>query len=644
MILSCNNITKTFGTDAILSDCSFHIEEREKAAIVGPNGAGKSTLLKIIMGRLPADDGTVTISKDKTLGYLAQHQNLSSDGTIYDELLSVKKDIIALEEKIRETEQQMKNATGEQLDTLLDQYTKMNHQFELENGYAYQSEIVGVLKGLGFTEDDFSLPVNTLSGGQKTRVALGKLLLSKPDIILLDEPTNHLDMESIRWLENYLLGYNGSVIIVAHDRYFLDRIVTKIIEIENTHVTVFSGNYTAYADKKKILRNMQLKEYLNQQREIKHQQEVITKLKQFNREKSIKRAEGREKMLDKLEVVDKPAEINDKMNIELNPSVISGNDVLSVSHLSKAFDDNTLFTDISFDIKRGERVALIGNNGTGKTTILKIINDILPADSGEIKLGSKVTIGYYDQEHHVLDPDKTLFDELQDAYPDLNNTQIRNTLAAFLFTNDDVFKYIRDLSGGERGRVSLAKLMLSNANFLILDEPTNHLDMVSKEILENALNSYTGTVLYVSHDRYFINTTATRIIELVGQTTVNYIGNYDYYIEKKDALTAAALAGKPADSSSAVSAAQKNAQKESAKADWKQSKEEQALLKKKKNELKKTEERITVIEDRLKAIEEESALPEVCTDTARLLELHKESTKLSEELDTLYEKWEELSE
>lgn len=644
MILSCNNITKTFGTDTILSDCSFHIEEREKAAIVGPNGAGKSTLLKIIMGRLPADDGTVTISKDKTLGYLAQHQNLSSDGTIYDELLSVKKDIIALEEKIRETEQQMKNATGEQLDTLLDQYTKMNHQFELKNGYAYQSEIVGVLKGLGFTEDDFSLPVNTLSGGQKTRVALGKLLLSRPDIILLDEPTNHLDMESIRWLENYLLGYNGSVIIVAHDRYFLDRIVTKIIEIENTHVTVFSGNYTAYADKKKILRNMQLKEYLNQQREIKHQQEVITKLKQFNREKSIKRAESREKMLDKLEVVDKPAEINDKMNIELNPSVISGNDVLSVSHLSKAFDDNTLFTDISFDIKRGERVALIGNNGTGKTTILKIINDILPADSGEIKLGSKVTIGYYDQEHHVLDPDKTLFDELQDAYPDLNNTQIRNTLAAFLFTNDDVFKYIRDLSGGERGRVSLAKLMLSNANFLILDEPTNHLDMVSKEILENALNSYTGTVLYVSHDRYFINTTATRIIELVGQTTVNYIGNYDYYIEKKDALTAAALAGKPADSSSAVSAAQKNAQKESAKADWKQSKEEQALLKKKKNELKKTEERITVIEDRLKAIEEESALPEVCTDTARLLELHKESTKLSEELDALYEKWEELSE
>lgn len=647
MILSCNNITKAFGTDQIISDCSFHIEDREKAAIVGPNGAGKSTLLKIIIGELPPDSGVVTVSKDKTLGYLAQHQNLTSDSTIYDELLSVKKDIIELEEKIRDTEQQMKSAEGDALETLLEQYTKMNHQFELENGYAYKSEIVGVLKGLGFTEEDFSLPVDTLSGGQKTRVALGKLLLSKPDIILLDEPTNHLDMDSISWLENYLLGYNGSVIIVAHDRYFLDRIVTKIIEIEHSHVTVFSGNYTEYAEKKKILRNMQLKEYLNQQREIKHQQEVITKLKQFNREKSIKRAESREKMLDKIEILEKPEEAGDKMNIQLDPAVISGNDVLSVSHLSKAFDENTLFTDISFDIKRGEHVALIGNNGTGKTTILKIINDFIPADSGEIKLGSKVTIGYYDQEHHVLDPDKTLFQEIQDTYPDLNNTQIRNTLAAFLFTDDDVFKYIRDLSGGERGRVSLAKLMLSNANFLILDEPTNHLDMVSKEILENALNSYSGTVLYVSHDRYFINTTATRIIELVGQTTVNYIGNYDYYLEKKDTLTAAALASvsNSSDGKSAPSATMEKAlQKESSKADWRQSREEQALLKKRKNELKKTEERITEIEERIKAIEEESALPEVCTNTARLLELHKEQTALSEELDSLYEKWEELSE
>ena len=657
MILSCNNISKSFGTDIILSNCSFNIESHEKAAIVGPNGAGKSTLLKIIVGELPSDTGVVTLAKDTTLGYLAQHQNLTSENTIYDELLTVKQDIIDMENKIRSMEADMNNLTGEALENLLNQYTRLNHEFELKNGYAYKSEIYGVLKGLGFTEEDFSLCVNTLSGGQKTRVALGKLLLSKPDIILLDEPTNHLDMEAIRWIENYLLTYNGSVIIVAHDRYFLDKIVSKVIEIERGKTTVFSGNYTAYAEKKKILRNMQLKEYLNQQRNIKHQEEVITKLKQFNREKSIKRAESREKMLNKIELVEKPEELNDKMNITLNPKVVSGNDVLHVEGLSKSFDDNMLFSDISFDIKKGERIAIIGNNGTGKTTMLKIINGIIPADSGKITLGSKVTIGYYDQEQQVLDPDKTLFEEIQDAYPDLNNTQIRNTLAAFLFTNDDVFKYIRDLSGGERGRVSLAKLMLSNANFLILDEPTNHLDMVSKEILENALNNYTGTVLYVSHDRYFINTTATRIIELTNRMTVNYIGNYDYYLEKKDILTAAALKengiNNNLDSNSLSTNAKDNLNSANAstpstennsKADWKQSRELQNKLKKIKNELNKVEARINEIEDRISVIDEESALPEVCSDTAKLLELHKEHVALSEELDTLYERWEELSE
>ncbi len=657
MILSCNNISKSFGTDIILSNCSFNIENHEKAAIVGPNGAGKSTLLKIIVGELPSDTGVVTLAKDTTLGYLAQHQNLTSENTIYDELLTVKQDIIDMENKIRSMEADMNNLTGEALENLLNQYTRLNHEFELKNGYAYKSEIYGVLKGLGFTEEDFSLCVNTLSGGQKTRVALGKLLLSKPDIILLDEPTNHLDMEAIRWLENYLLTYNGSVIIVAHDRYFLDKIVSKVIEIERGKTTVFSGNYTAYAEKKKILRNMQLKEYLNQQRNIKHQEEVITKLKQFNREKSIKRAESREKMLNKIELVEKPEELNDKMNIILNPKVVSGNDVLHVEGLSKSFDDNMLFSDISFDIKKGERIAIIGNNGTGKTTMLKIINGIIPADSGKITLGSKVTIGYYDQEQQVLDPDKTLFEEIQDAYPDLNNTQIRNTLAAFLFTNDDVFKYIRDLSGGERGRVSLAKLMLSNANFLILDEPTNHLDMVSKEILENALNNYTGTVLYVSHDRYFINTTATRIIELTNRMTVNYIGNYDYYLEKKDILTAAALKengiNNNLDNNSLSTNAKDNLNSANAstpstennsKADWKQSRELQNKLKKIKNELNKVEARISEIEDRISVIDEESALPEVCSDTAKLLELHKEHVALSEELDTLYERWEELSE
>lgn len=637
MILSCNNISKSFGTDVIIKSCSFNIEDHEKAAIVGINGAGKSTLLKIITGIEPADTGLVTLAKDKTLGYLAQQQNLGSDNTIYDELLSVKQYILDMEKELRSIEKRMNTADGDELENLMKKYSDLNHRFEMENGYAYKSEITGVLKGLGFSEEDFTLNVNTLSGGQKTRVALGRLLLAKPDIILLDEPTNHLDMESIRWLENYLLNYNGAVLIVAHDRYFLDKIVSKIIELNNGVATVFSGNYTDYAAKKAILRNMKLKEYLNQQREIKHQEDVITKLKQFNREKSIKRAESREKMLDKIEIVDKPQELNDKMNIKLEPNVVSGNDVLTISGLSKSFDDITLFDNIDIEIKRGERVALIGNNGTGKTTILKLINGIIEPDSGSIYLGAKVNIGYYDQEHHVLDPDKTIFDEIRDAYPDLNNTQIRNTLAAFLFTNEDVFKYIRDLSGGEKGRVSLAKLMLSNANFLILDEPTNHLDIVSKEILENALNNYTGTVLFVSHDRYFINAAATRIIELSNKTVVNYIGNYDYYLEKRDILSA-----KPINtvSSADIEHAKKAAD---SKASWQEEKVKQAQLKKIKNELKRTEERIANIEERIDKLDNMYADPAISSDTAKLMEIHTEKEELSKELDKLYDRWGELT-
>ena len=637
MILSCNNISKSFGTDVIIKSCSFNIEDHEKAAIVGINGAGKSTLLKIITGIEPADTGLVTLAKDKTLGYLTQQQNLGSDNTIYDELLSVKQYILDIEKELRSIEKRMNTADGDELENLMKKYSDLNHRFEMENGYAYKSEITGVLKGLGFSEEDFTLNVNTLSGGQKTRVALGRLLLAKPDIILLDEPTNHLDMESIRWLENYLLNYNGAVLIVAHDRYFLDKIVSKIIELDNGVATVFSGNYTDYAAKKAILRNMKLKEYLNQQREIKHQEDVITKLKQFNREKSIKRAESREKMLDKIEIVDKPQELNDKMNIKLEPNVVSGNDVLTISGLSKSFDDVTLFDNIDIEIKRGERVALIGNNGTGKTTILKLINGIIEPDSGSIYLGAKVNIGYYDQEHHVLDPDKTIFDEIRDAYPDLNNTQIRNTLAAFLFTNEDVFKYIRDLSGGEKGRVSLAKLMLSNANFLILDEPTNHLDIVSKEILENALNNYTGTVLFVSHDRYFINAAATRIIELSNKTVVNYIGNYDYYLEKRDILSA-----KPINtvSSADIEHAKKAAD---SKASWQEEKVKQAQLKKIKNELKRTEERIANIEERIDKLDNMYADPAISSDTAKLMEIHTEKEELSKELDKLYDRWGELT-
>lgn len=633
MILSCNNISKSFGTDVIIKSCSFNIEDHEKAAIVGINGAGKSTLLKIITGIEPADTGLVTLAKDKTLGYLSQQQNLNSDNTIYDELLSVKHYILDMEAQLRRIENQMKSADDEALETLMKKYSDLNHEFELNNGYAYKSEITGVLKGLGFAEEDFTLNVNTLSGGQKTRVAIGRLLLSKPDIILLDEPTNHLDMESISWLENYLLNYSGAVLIVAHDRYFLDKIVSKIIELDNGNATVFSGNYTDYASKKAILRNMQLKEYLNQQREIKHQEEVITKLKQFNREKSIKRAESREKMLNKMEFVDKPEILNDKMDIKLEPNVISGNDVLTVDNLTKGFDGTVLFDNICFQIKRGERVALIGSNGTGKTTILKLINGIIPADSGSIYLGAKVNIGYYDQEHHVLDPDKTIFDEIRDAYPDLNNTQIRNTLAAFLFTNEDVFKYIKDLSGGERGRVSLAKLMLSNANFLILDEPTNHLDITSKEILENALNSYTGTVLFVSHDRYFINSTATRIIELANKTVVNYIGNYDYYLEKKDILGAKPITNNTSKSSSSAIS----------KLNWQEEKVKQAQQKKIKNEIKRTEERMALIEAEIEELDNMYADPAISSDTAKLMEIHTRKEALSKELDELYDKWGELT-
>ena len=643
MILSCSSISRSFGDNHILKRVSFHIEEHEKAAIVGINGAGKSTLLKIIIGQLAPDEGTVTWAKGAAVGYLAQHQDLDGTETIYDTLLEVKRPILEMEERLRRLELEMNTASGEELESRLSEYSRLNHTFELENGYACRSEITGVLKGLGFSEEEFSKPIHALSGGQKTRVSLGKLLLTKPDILLLDEPTNHLDMESIAWLETYLKGYPGSVIIVAHDRYFLDRVVTKVIELDNGTATVFSGNYSAYSDKKAMLRDAQIRAYLNQQQEIRHQEAVIAKLKSFNREKSIRRAESREKMLDKIERLEKPAEVNDSMDIRLEPDVVSGNDVLTVTGLSKAFDARPLFTDGNFEIKRGERIAIIGNNGTGKTTLLKIINGLIPADSGEIRLGSKVHIGYYDQEHQVLHMDKTLFQEIQDTYPHMNNTQIRNTLASFLFTGDDVFKLIRDLSGGERGRVSLAKLMLSDANFLLLDEPTNHLDITSKEILESALNRYTGTVLYVSHDRYFINRTATRILDLTGQAFVNYIGNYDYYLEKKDVVEAAFFSVSPNKASfPPVSEAAKS--DASAKLDWKAQKEEQARIRKRQNELKKTEEAIHQLESRDSEINELLAQETVYTDVARLMELNKEKESISQKLEELYEAWEALAE
>ncbi|MCI5806207.1 MAG: ABC-F type ribosomal protection protein [Clostridium sp.] len=633
MVLACQNISKAYGVTEILNHINFHIEAKEKLAIVGINGAGKSTLLKIIMNEEEADEGQVVIGKDITVGYLAQHQNSYYDKTIYEELLSVKQDVIDLQEQIRQLEQDMKHLEGAELEDALERYTRMNHTFEMQDGYAFESQITGILKGLGFEESEFNRPVSELSGGQKTRVSLGRLLLSRPDIILLDEPTNHLDLNSIAWLEGYLRGYDGAVIIVSHDRYFLDKIVTKVIEIENTQATIYHGNYSYYAQKREEVRLSKYRAYMNQQAEIKHQEEVIAKLKQFNREKSIKRAESREKMLDKMERLEKPQEIHDEMRLTLTPDVESGNDVLLVEGLSKSFDGKTIFSNVNIDIKRGERVALIGNNGTGKTTILKIINQLLPKDSGKITLGAQVHIGYYDQEHQVLHAEKTIFDELQDAYPQMNNTRVRNVLAAFLFTGEDVFKKIADLSGGERGRVSLAKLMLSNANFLILDEPTNHLDITSKEILENALNNYAGTILYVSHDRYFINQTATRILDLSPNGITSYIGNYDYYIEQQLVSTA--------QSEEKAAVVKKETE---TKKDWKRSKEEQARERKRQNDIKKTETRIEELEQLLSSLEEEMSLPENATNVAKLTEITTRQAAATEELEALYETWESLSE
>ncbi len=648
MILSVSNIQKSFNEVPILKNVSFHIEDNEKAAIVGINGAGKTTLLRIIMGELPADDGLVTFSKDKTVGYLSQHEAVSGENTIYQELLSVKQDILDMEQQMHTIELQMKTASGDLLDKLMDNYAALTHAYETGGGYAYRSELVGVLKGLGFAEEEFSKSVSTLSGGQKTRVALGKLLLLKPNLIILDEPTNHLDLQSIAWLETYLLNYKGAVMIVSHDRYFLDRIANKVIELDNTAATVFSGNYSSYAAEKEMLRTAAYHAYLKQQQEIKHQEAVIEKLRSFNREKSIKRAESREKMLQKMEVLDKPMEVRADMHLTLEPKFQSGNDVLHVEGLSKAFGPLTLFEDLSFDLKKGEHVAVIGDNGTGKTTILKIINELLPPDRGTIRLGTNVAIGYYDQEHHVLHPEKTLFQEISDDYPTLNNTEIRNTLAAFLFTGEDVFKTIKTLSGGERGRLSLAKLMLSEANFLILDEPTNHLDIMSKEILEDALCAYTGTVLYVSHDRYFINKTAHRILDLNRRTLTNYLGNYDYYLEKKDEQlakidSAQSPSRAPASGISPVFMSSAGQADSTAKQDWKAKKEQQAAQRKRENDLKKCEERIETLETRNEEIDTLMASPEVCTDVARLQELNHEKEGNEADLAELYEKWEELS-
>ncbi|MCI8993943.1 MAG: ABC-F type ribosomal protection protein [Eubacterium sp.] len=634
MILACQNISKAFGDEKIIQHASFHLEENEKAAIVGINGAGKTTLLKMLVGEYEPEEGTVTFAKGKTFGYLAQIQEVDGDAGIYEEVLKEKADIIRMEEKLKAMEDQMSEVPQEKLEKFMEDYHKLHDSFEAANGYAYRSEVTGIIKGLGFQEKDFQKKMSELSGGQKTRVCLCKLLVSKPDLIILDEPTNHLDIESIAWLENYLLNYKGAVLIVSHDRYFLDKIVTKVIEVAARQVSVYDGNYTAYAKKSRDRREALLKQYYNQQQEIKHQEEVIEKLKSFNREKSIRRAESREKALEKIERLEKPAEENAEMRLALTPRITSGNDVLRVECLSKSFDTQQLFSKVDFELKRGERVALIGANGTGKTTMLKIINGLIEADGGTVTTGANVQIGYYDQEYHVLHSEKTIFEEISDTYPELNNTQIRNVLAAFLFTGEEVFKQISSLSGGEKGRVSLAKLMLSNANFLILDEPTNHLDIISEEILEEALNSYSGTVFFVSHDRYFINRTATRILCLDRHSLVNYLGNYDYYLEKKAELTPQ---GEDLDSR------EKKTKAADKKADWARQKEEAARKRKLENELQRTERQIAEKEAVLKEIDAEMMKPDVATNSAKLNELSIKKEKGSKELEILYQAWEELA-
>ena len=555
---------------------------------------------------------------------------------ILDELYTVIEHILNMEKRMLEMQEQMQHLSGEELEALYSSYTALTHSYELMDGYAAKSKVIGILKGLGFDENDFDRKINTLSGGQKTRVFLAKLLLEEPDIILLDEPTNHLDLRSIEWLESYLLNYKGAVIIVSHDRYFLDKIVSKVIDIENAEVQMYSGNYSDFSAKKQMLLDAKMKEYLNQQQEIKHQEAVITKLKQFNREKSIKRAESRQKQLEKIDRVEAPVTHIENMRLSLDISKESGKDVLTVHDLSKSFDKKHLFSNINFEIKRGERVAIIGDNGTGKTTLLKIINGLLSPDTGEVIYGSNVSIAYYDQEHQVLHMDKTLFDEISDTYPEMNNTQIRNILAAFLFTGEDVFKKIGDLSGGERGRVSLVKLMLSKANFLLLDEPTNHLDILSKDVLESALNSFPGTICYVSHDRYFINKTATRILDLTGNRLLNYIGNYDYYIEKREAVEGAA-------NLSNNNIEEKPAEVSDSKQEWIENKNAQAQKKKITNALNKCEKEIEKIEEKLGLIDEEFANPEISSNVGKLMELQKEKTALEEKLEKLMNEWEELT-
>ena len=637
MLLSVNNIRKAFGEEVVLDGVSFQMNEHDKTALIGRNGAGKTTLIRIILGELRADEGDVILPKDVTVGYLSQHQDMEGDRGIYDTVIDVKRDLLEVESRLREVEEEMKHLAGDALTEAYKEYERLNHRFEQENGYALRSEVTGIIKGLGFSEGEFDKPVSQLSGGQKTRVALARILLSSPKLLILDEPTNHLDMASIAWLEGYLAQYKGAVLVVSHDRYFLNRIVNRVVEIEHNRSMTYLGNYDEFYEKKAQVREAERRRYVNQQREIKHQEEVIAKLRSFNREKSIKRAESREKMLEKIERVEKPLAEEQGMRIRLVPRIESGKDVLTVTGLTKSFPGKPLFHDISFLIKKGERVALLGENGTGKTTMLKIIRGLLPADAGTIREGAKVSIGYYDQEQQNFNESNTVFGEISDDHPNMNNTEIRNTLALFLFTGEDVFKPISALSGGERGRLSLVKLMLSEANFLLLDEPTNHLDITSKEILEEALRSYEGTVFYVSHDRYFVDKTATRILDLTHETIISYEGNYTDYLAQKERKEA--VAGFNAVQSELAHAA---VAETVSKQNWKDQKAKEAEERKLRNRIAKLEEQIASCEQKIQEIDEAMQSPEICTNSFELNRLTEEKASVEETLLLAMTEWEEL--
>lgn len=617
MILACSSLKKSFQGNELLKDITFKIEDHDKIAIIGVNGAGKTTLLRILCEEESYDSGDIFMSKETSIGYLSQHNTVDSTLSIYDALLDVFKPLLKKEKRLRELEQQM--ASGEHLEDIMKQYDQLSYEFEIGGGYSYQSQIKGVLKGLGFEEDTWDMPIGILSGGQKTRISLGRLLLLKPSLLLLDEPTNHLDVESIEWLEGYLKSYPHAIIMVSHDRYFIDQITNQIIEIENGKSITYKCSYEEYAKIKKHNREVALKHYVDNQKEIKRMQESIDLLKSFNREKSIKRAESKEKALEKMEKVERPDALPQSIRIQFQPFVESGYDVLKVKDLSMAFNQ-PLFENINFEVKKQERVALIGPNGIGKTTLFHIILGDLIQKNGKIKLGSKVMVGYYDQEHTSLSFHKTIFQEISDAYPQMNNTQIRSACASFQFKNDDVFKTIDMLSGGERGRVVLMKLLLGGSNFLILDEPTNHLDIESKEVLEDALLSFNGTILFISHDRYFINKLATKVVEMKKDQAITHMGNYSTYLNNQVKPTV--------DKTKNLS--------------YQQQKQNQAELRKQRNQIKKIEKEIDELETKMKEYNALLHQEDILNDYQKYNEVVQNIDEVNAKLETLLEDWETM--